>query len=298
MLKIFARRLASMWLLLLAVPWLGGAEQRGASGYDEALAERLVNYAGASYCAGQQAVVDWNCYACKKVPGFQQITSVHDPKTDGRGLVGFDTVLGARVVAFMGTNANIRTWIDDILLKPLSPFPDCKNCSVHGGFYNTYKGLREQVYTALQALPPGKTYVTGHSLGATLATHCALDLSVNRGYHVDGVITVGQPRVGNPAFADYYDSLGISHYRVTHHRDPIPHLAYEWMGYRHISNEVYYTDATKSGPTKLCSGQEDPMCADQFNGNLIFLTDHWEYLKLSFLEAVISCTLQDNTFVV
>lgn len=288
-----------MRLCLLVLPWLNSlAELTPTTGYDEALAERMVNYAGASYCAGQKSVKDWSCHACKNLPGFQHITSVYDPKTDGRAILGFDAVLGARIVAFMGTNVNIKTWIDDILVLPLEPYLDCKNCSVHKGFYDTYQGIRDQVYTALQALPPGKTIVTGHSLGAALATICTLDLLDSRGYLVDTVITVGQPRIGNKAFADYYDSKGINHYRVTHHRDPIPHLPYEAMGYKHINSEVYYEDAAQSGPTKICSGQEDPACSDQFGANLLLISDHWEYLKVSFLTDVALCTLQRNAFVV
>ena len=75
--------------------------------YEHALAERLVNFAGASYCAGQPSVASWSCYACNFNPGFQNITSVHDKSTDGRGILGYDPVLKARVVAFMGTNLNV-----------------------------------------------------------------------------------------------------------------------------------------------------------------------------------------------
>merc|ERR1712224_552904 len=95
------------------------------SSYDHNLAERLVDYAGASYCAGQSSVAKWNCWACARIPEFQNITSVHDKKTDGRGIVGYDPVLKARVVSFMGTNANIKTWIDDILAYKQSNVSMC-----------------------------------------------------------------------------------------------------------------------------------------------------------------------------
>jgi len=260
------------------------------------LAERLVIYAGASYCAGQKSVADWNCYACNMAPGFLHITSVHDPKTDGRGIVGYDPQLKARVVAFMGTNVNIKTWIDDLLIQKQAVYPDCHNCTVHSGFYNTWKGIKQQVVTAVQALPAGPLYVTGHSLGGALAALAATDFMQQHQdtkLHPDMVITVGQPRIGNAAWMKYYDSLKMTHYRVTHHRDPVPHLPYEWMDYSQVTQEVYYEDAQASSPTKICSdtNAEDPTCADQFDGNLLFIGDHWQYLKFSFLQGVVRCSL-------
>merc|ERR1711966_153649 len=102
--------------------------------YDHELAERLVNYAGASYCAGKPSAASWSCYACKMNPGFQNITSVHDKETDGRGIVGYDPVLKARIIAFMGTNLNIKTWIDDIMAEKQENVSSCAKCSVHAGF--------------------------------------------------------------------------------------------------------------------------------------------------------------------
>jgi hypothetical protein len=291
----------ALHLIVLLAAWIGHAAQPSLSRYDEAVAGRLVNYAGASYCSGQEKVANWNCMACENVPGFRNITSVHDPRTDGRAIVGYDAELGARVVAFMGTNINIKTWIHDLLvMKTPFPLPYCDNCTVHRGFHKTYEGLRDRIYAILQALPPGRIYITGHSLGGALATLCALDLVASRGQDASkiGVITMGQPRVGNVDFATFYDRQGISHYRVTHHRDPIPHLPYRWMDYSHITEEVFYTNSKKSGPTQICTGQEDPACSDQFRGNLFYIQDHWVYLNFSFVWGIYDCTFKHNVVVV
>eukprot|EP00656_Telonema_subtile_P037938 TRINITY_DN423_c0_g1_i2.p1 TRINITY_DN423_c0_g1~~TRINITY_DN423_c0_g1_i2.p1 ORF type:complete len:231 (-),score=38.85 TRINITY_DN423_c0_g1_i2:25-717(-) len=216
----------AIFLALAASSW---AAPLVSASYDEALAERLVSYAGAAYCAGSPSVTDWDCYACKRVPGFQNITSVHDPKTDGRGIVGYDPELKARIIVFMGTNANIKTWIDDILACKEAPYKaeGCKNCSVHSGFQNTWSGVKAQVYSALDTLPAGPLYVTGHSLGGALATLCAIDLVVEKQIVPDVVVTMGQPRVGGKNFAAFYGQNVKDHWRATHHRDPIPHLPYE-----------------------------------------------------------------------
>ena len=67
----------------------------------------------------------------------------------------------------------------------------------------------------------------GHSLGAALAVHFVLDLSANftpanniRFY------TMGEPRVGNAAFMEHFESrteLG-KRWRIVNQRDLVPHL--------------------------------------------------------------------------
>jgi len=77
------------------------------------------------------------------------------------------------------------------------------------------------------ATPAPQVFVTGHSLGAAVAVHCAAELGASShslGYPIDGVYTYGQPRVGNQAFADFYMVGTQVSWRVTHHRDPVPHL--------------------------------------------------------------------------
>ena len=122
----------------------------------------------------------------------------------------------------------------------------------------TYEIIAQQVYNAISMLPSGALIITGHSLGAAQATHCAIDMHT-RGLTPDHVYTVGQPRVGNDEFANYYDRLGLDHWRVTHHRDPIPHLPWRGLGnYKQVLREAYYEDANADAPTKVC----DPAFAE------------------------------------
>jgi len=295
--RVSVRQCLGLIIQCLLIPHTSGndiLEERSATNaYNASLGERLVNYAGAAYCSGQQKVTDWNCYACDKAPGFQNITSMHDPKTNGRGIVGYDPELGARVVAFMGTNANIKTWIDDLKSATLSPFPvgDCGACKAGTGFVETFEGLRDQVYTALDKLPQGPLYITGHSLGASLATLCALDYYNTTGTSPDALITMGQPRTGNTEFARYYNAKIPSHWRATHYKDPIPHLPYEWMGFSHLHTECFYNENGTSYKVCNMTNGEDPTCADQFGANLLDITDHWVYLGFSFVTDIIDCTI-------
>ena len=56
--------------------------------------------------------------------------------------------------------------------------------------------------------------ITGHSLGAAIAALAAYDLST--AFPIDVVYTMGQPRVGNAAFAAAYAAT-ISAYRIVHY---------------------------------------------------------------------------------
>lgn len=81
---------------------------------------------------------------------------------------------------------------------------------VHTGFLNAYLGVRNQINERITAHGGSskKLFITGHSLGAALATLCAIDQGysdkLSKHYKAQGVYTYGGPRVGNAYFADLY----------------------------------------------------------------------------------------------
>lgn len=130
--------------------------------------------------------------------------------------------------------------------------------------------------------------MTGHSLGAALATLTAADLIHNLSQifppkHLQlktsspvVMINFGSPRVGNLAFAAYLSELLTpSHYRVTHLRDIIPHTPWSEK-YVHIDGEWYEDEFHRIHP---CSGYEDPHCSDQWY--ITSVDDHMLYLNQS-----------------
>lgn len=78
--------------------------------------------------------------------------------------------------------------------------------------------------------------VTGHSLGAAIATHAVAYLIANK-HNVVEFYNYGSPRVGDKAFSSWFGKFygsGKTKYRVTHGRDPVPHLPLEDWGFLHV----------------------------------------------------------------
>ena len=92
-----------------------------------------------------------------------------------------------------------------------------------------------------------KLYVTGHSLGGALAMLYAfrcegLSHTVAITAQASAVVTFGQPRVGDAAFARDYDArLGDVTLRVVHECDIVPRVPVHWLLslYRHAGHSLF-----------------------------------------------------------
>jgi predicted lipase len=106
-----------------------------------------------------------------------------------------------------------------------------------------------------------KTYdvvVTGHSLGAALATLCMVDLHEN---NVPAYIwDYGRPRVGSQGFSMLSMQTALASFRHVNQRDTVPHLPLEAMGFFHAPTEVW----NHKTAWHVCSSTngEDPSCSD------------------------------------
>lgn len=64
----------------------------------------------------------------------------------------------------------------------MEPFPGCKKCFIHVGFHADYflnqKKINDHVAALLKAYPVSKIVLTGHSLGAAMASINAIYLSL------------------------------------------------------------------------------------------------------------------------
>jgi predicted lipase len=76
--------------------------------------------------------------------------------------------------------------------------------------------------------------IVGHSLGAALATHATAHL-IKAGYKVSLFENYGSPRVGDKAFSNWFQQIypNTLKPRVTHRKDPVPHLPPKEWGFEH-----------------------------------------------------------------
>ena len=206
--------------------------------------------------------------------GFVATYAINDPSHDTHGVIGYTSNQSAIYVSFRGS-ASIQNWIDNLDVK-LTSYPACDKCEVHDGFYRTEQDVFEDVLAEVKSLrqkfPSYTVIVTGHSLGAALATLTTLDL-FNNGVADVRMFSFGCPRVGNTEFAEYASSRIPDHSRVTHHKDMVVHTPMHER-FTHLSHEWY--QATDDVNVVQCSGYEDPNCSYQWH--ITSIDDHLEYL--------------------
>lgn len=133
--------------------------------------------------------------------------------------------------------------------------------------------------------------MTGHSLGAALATLATAHLMANK-YKVNEFYNFGSPRVGDAKFTAWFNDLyGVSRFkaRVTHHRDPVPHLPFQDWGFKHVNTEVFYKGKVSAGYVVCNDAQaEDKSCSDQYKLDTSTL-DHVFYYGIDFTAIVLPC---------
>lgn len=188
--------------------------------------------------------------------------------------------MNAIVVVFRGSS-NINNWIINIDAIRTT-YPLCSGCSVHEGFYSGYTFVASAVRTAVQNLKAkyrtAKLYITGHSLGGALAIFGTADLK-NLFGAVDLTYTFGQPRIGNAAFASWFETQHPNVFRLIHYADIVPHLPPSNLGFLHSNKQAWYQRGMTS--YQLCDA-EAAGCANSIGSTNYSTDDHNldNYLKL------------------
>ena len=157
------------------------------------------------------------------------------------GYVAYDASKNNIVVAFRGT-VNVVNMLQNIQLELVS-YADCKGCTVHKGFFETYRSAKDQVLAFVnsfrQAHTTAKIYVTGYSLGGAQAVYCAADL-YKAGIQAN-LMTLATPRPGNLNFANYINKIvtGLN-YRIIYRSDKIPIIFPRTLGFVNHGTEVNF----------------------------------------------------------
>ncbi|MEO0768968.1 MAG: lipase family protein [Cyanobacteria bacterium J06649_4] len=125
---------------------------------------------------------------------------------------------------------------------------------VHEGFYKLMQSLKPSLAEVVGQLDPTlPCYVTGHSLGAAIATLAAMEISylVPEMRENIQLYTYAGPRVGSPTFATAYSERLPNAYRVVNLGDTVPLVPPVTMGnsYVHVGEE--WSFIFQSGDTLL-----------------------------------------------
>lgn len=253
--------------------------------FDLDYATRMTHIASASYC--ESDVATWSCgFHCDAVQGLSMIQYVYYHPANLAGFVAWDSQQDAIIVSFRGTQGtSIKNWIknlDAITTKPFSQYPDAK---VHKGFYQSWLDLSPNIMAAVANVQEAhggttKVYVTGHSLGAAIASIAAFDMKLNYGF-TPSLIDLGRPRIGNHVFTEAIMGEISSVFRMTHHDDLVPHAPAEFMGFYHSGDEQFFQGDDTSYVTCDGSGEDDSCsnrCAPLF---CVSVSDHVHYLGMS-----------------
>ncbi|KAI9029626.1 Alpha/Beta hydrolase protein [Phycomyces nitens] len=234
-----------------------------------------------SYCRSVIPFSKWSCKHCSKDETL--VKTFKSSKWDTNGFVSRNDKTKVITLVFRGSSS-IRNAIADIKLS-LAEYPPVVDAKVHNGFYQSYTEVQKEVlstmFKEISAYPDYKIVVTGHSLGAATAVLAALDL-FQRDDRFNSknlsIITYGEPRVGNPAFAYYMTGTGIRHDRVVHKQDLVAHIPSKRLGYLHSGVEYWNI----IGDTvKICADELD---SDDCSNSIVPFTsflDHATYLKIN-----------------
>jgi hypothetical protein len=184
------------------------------------------------------------------------------------------------ILAIRGTE-NLTEWWDDLTSMVAVPLADFGEVAY--GFHRIYQTLRVVDYSPPQALgaavsarsleaagtfadqvaaaiqrhaavgerPSEATApttvksieVTGHSLGAALATLYVAENAVSRKVATPLICTFASPRVGDSVFRTKFGELGIASWRIVNELDVVPKLPF--LGFWHVDKEQPYN----SGPS-------------------------------------------------
>ncbi|KAK6011104.1 triacylglycerol lipase, partial [Ostertagia ostertagi] len=112
----------------------------------------------------------------------------------------------------------------------------------YDGFMDLWNaGMRDDFIALRAKYPRYNVWVTGHSLGAALASLAASFIIANDRVPSGRVklVTFGQPRVGDHRYAWVHDEQMAYSFRVTHWRDVVPHIPPEnFLDYYHHASEA------------------------------------------------------------
>ena len=159
-------------------------------------------------------------------------------KALGYTIVEFFDIDGAQAYLLKGADAHVLSFRGTEVTQKSDVLADLKagkNVEACGGKVHVgFKGEINKVWPAITVALANidAVYVTGHSLGAAMATIAASRMQTK----VLALITFGSPRAGNREFVN---SLAVEHYRVQNNCDDVTKVPFKLMGFAHHGTHKY-----------------------------------------------------------
>ena len=203
-----------------------------ATAFDSSIARFLGEAAAVAYL--DRVSVD------KAVRGWKmQVVRFYDVQDTQGFLIQNDQ---AMVLVFRGTQS-LKDWMTDADLNlvngPGGRVHEGFICAVNTIWRDLWKLLEEQ--RAHRAL-----WITGHSLGAALATLTAAKIHLEKGHPLNGMYNFGSPRVGDDQFARSFDAeLAAKTFRFVNNNDIVPRIPFRGLNYRHVGTFKYFDHTGK-----------------------------------------------------
>ncbi|ORX68296.1 alpha/beta-hydrolase [Linderina pennispora] len=240
----------------------------------------IVHYAG--YAEGPYELTgkSWSCQTCQK-PEFQgTIVDVYweNAINGSTGYIAHNPKEKLIVISFRGSK-ELSDWRDSLNID-LVPWPaSIPGSQVMAGVHEGYASLEPRIIPYVASLaeryPDYAILATGHSLGGSRASLCALDLSIQHPQLVSRLrlYTYGIPKLGNSEFANAINRLEIPAYRAVNRGDIAAHLPPDNPEYVHFGTEVWFQD----GNVTLCYLDRRGQCSDTLSIFELSIYDHSSY---------------------
>jgi hypothetical protein len=165
--------------------------------------------------------------------GFELVKTFNNSETDTQAFLAKNDNFA--VLAFRGTET---TKIKDVAVDIMASKMAVLQGKVHAGFKHAYDSVAEDIESEVVKLKDLPLYITGHSLGAALATVATQRMEVKRDIRdmIAACYTFGSPRVGN---SHYSMAFKAPIYRVVNTTDVVTVIPLLAMGYIHIGDVRY-----------------------------------------------------------
>jgi hypothetical protein len=162
--------------------------------------------------------------------GFELLGEFNSPETDTQAFLVSNGEYA--VLAFRGTEVKKKM---DIATDAKAFKASVIEGRVHRGFAGAYESVETQVLKGIRKIGDLPLYITGHSLGAALATVATqyLERDPILRDQIAACYTFGSPRVGN---REYDREFKSSIYRVINTTDIVTVVPLLAMGYIHIGD--------------------------------------------------------------